>query len=204
MDPIGASSTWRWFGYENSWVLIDGQPVQSVTGGGPLGRRHVHQRVRHGAVRLSHAAPRQMGGSPAALRGMGATMALTPDAGRAEVRIHELVPEHRPESCWPSAPATTFIHVGNGTNIIYRRSRPRSRRGGALDRQQGGRRLRRSGCWRRSTDGSLFAAGWRGSSAGCGWPPSRPTMQGRTFVPADPLLTVDGTEGWPSGLRQRS
>ena len=24
MDPIGASPTWRWHGYENSWVLIDG------------------------------------------------------------------------------------------------------------------------------------------------------------------------------------
>ena len=23
MDPIGASSTWRWYGYENSWVNID-------------------------------------------------------------------------------------------------------------------------------------------------------------------------------------
>jgi CubicO group peptidase (beta-lactamase class C family) len=28
MDPIGASQTWRWFGYENSWVLIDGVAVQ--------------------------------------------------------------------------------------------------------------------------------------------------------------------------------
>src|SRR3989449_2220716 len=37
MDPIGASNTWRWFGYDNAWVVIDGQPVQSVTGGGHLG-----------------------------------------------------------------------------------------------------------------------------------------------------------------------
>ena len=33
MDPIGASSTWRWYGYENSWVEIDGKKVQSVSGG---------------------------------------------------------------------------------------------------------------------------------------------------------------------------
>ncbi|HWP02935.1 MAG TPA: hypothetical protein VNL96_05735 [Gemmatimonadaceae bacterium] len=29
MDPIGASNTWRWDGYENSWVNVDGQMVQS-------------------------------------------------------------------------------------------------------------------------------------------------------------------------------
>ena len=37
MEPIGASSTWRWHGYENSWVMIDGQRMQSVSGGGHFG-----------------------------------------------------------------------------------------------------------------------------------------------------------------------
>jgi CubicO group peptidase (beta-lactamase class C family) len=37
MDPIGASSTWRWHGYENSWVTIDGLKMQSVSGGGHRG-----------------------------------------------------------------------------------------------------------------------------------------------------------------------
>ena len=37
MDPIGASSTWRWHGYENSWIELDGTKVQSVTGGGHYG-----------------------------------------------------------------------------------------------------------------------------------------------------------------------
>ena len=37
MEPIGASSTWRWYGYENSWVDIDGQKMQSVSGGGHWG-----------------------------------------------------------------------------------------------------------------------------------------------------------------------
>lgn len=37
MDPIGASSTWRWFGYDNSWTMIDGQRMQSVSGGGHNG-----------------------------------------------------------------------------------------------------------------------------------------------------------------------
>jgi CubicO group peptidase (beta-lactamase class C family) len=37
MDPIGASTTWRWHGYENSWVLLDGLRMQSVSGGGHFG-----------------------------------------------------------------------------------------------------------------------------------------------------------------------
>lgn len=37
MDRIGASSTWRWNGYENSWVAIDGLKMQSVSGGGHSG-----------------------------------------------------------------------------------------------------------------------------------------------------------------------
>lgn len=37
MDPIGASTTWRWFGYENSYVTMDGLTVQSVSGGGHHG-----------------------------------------------------------------------------------------------------------------------------------------------------------------------
>jgi len=37
MDPIGASTTWRWHGYEDSQVAIDGLTMQSVSGGGHHG-----------------------------------------------------------------------------------------------------------------------------------------------------------------------
>lgn len=37
MDPIGASTTWRWLGYHNSYVNVDGLKVQSVSGGGHFG-----------------------------------------------------------------------------------------------------------------------------------------------------------------------
>ena len=37
MDPIGSSSTWRWHGYKNSWVTLDGNYMQSVSGGGHSG-----------------------------------------------------------------------------------------------------------------------------------------------------------------------
>ena len=37
MDPIGASATWRWHGYDNSFVNVDGQMIESVSGGGHFG-----------------------------------------------------------------------------------------------------------------------------------------------------------------------
>lgn len=37
MDPIRASVTWRWYGYDHSWVEVDGLKVQSVSGGGHFG-----------------------------------------------------------------------------------------------------------------------------------------------------------------------
>jgi len=37
LDPIGASDRWQWRGYRNSQVLLDGTPVESVSGGGHFG-----------------------------------------------------------------------------------------------------------------------------------------------------------------------
>lgn len=37
MNKIGASTTWRWFGYDNAWTTIDGIQMKSVTGGGHSG-----------------------------------------------------------------------------------------------------------------------------------------------------------------------
>ena len=37
MQPIGASSSWRWYGYDNSWIELDGLKIQSVSGGGHWG-----------------------------------------------------------------------------------------------------------------------------------------------------------------------
>ena len=37
MDPIGATNTWRWYGYKNSWIELDGTRMQSVSGGGHSG-----------------------------------------------------------------------------------------------------------------------------------------------------------------------
>ncbi|MEM9847370.1 MAG: family 16 glycoside hydrolase [Bacteroidota bacterium] len=37
MDRIGASSTWRWYGYKHSFTNVDGVMMQSVSGGGHSG-----------------------------------------------------------------------------------------------------------------------------------------------------------------------
>ena len=64
MDPIGASPDWQWAGYRNSWVEIDGRPVQSVSGGGLWGAASSSRRAtRHESVRCC---------SPAVCGGAGA------------------------------------------------------------------------------------------------------------------------------------
>lgn len=37
MDPIGASTTWRWYGYDKAFVNVGGVMTQSVSGGGHHG-----------------------------------------------------------------------------------------------------------------------------------------------------------------------
>jgi CubicO group peptidase (beta-lactamase class C family) len=37
MGPIGASSTWQWHGYDNSWINMNGNQVQVVSGGSHWG-----------------------------------------------------------------------------------------------------------------------------------------------------------------------
>ena len=60
MDPIGASNSWRWIGYDNADVDVDGKTMKSVPGGYAVGRRHVVQLARPRPLRLSDAAPRQL------------------------------------------------------------------------------------------------------------------------------------------------
>lgn len=52
MDPIGASTTWRWHGYENSFVNVDGIMMQSVSGGGHFGGGLFINTLDHGRFGL--------------------------------------------------------------------------------------------------------------------------------------------------------
>jgi CubicO group peptidase (beta-lactamase class C family) len=117
MDPIGASNTWRWFGYENSWVVLDGALVQSVTGGGHWGGGvyiNAHDMARFGYLTLRRGKwkDRQL------LSNQWVDWALTPTPPEP---IYGFMNWHlnTGRKRWPSAPATAFAHIGNGTNMVY-------------------------------------------------------------------------------------
>jgi len=116
MDPIGASSTWRWFGYENSWIVLDGNAVQSVTGGGHWGGGmfiNAYDMARFGYA----------------------------DAGGAGLRLHELVQQQGQET-FPGRAGERFRAHRERHQHRVRRSGPRRRGGRAMDRAQGDRRIR--------------------------------------------------------------
>lgn len=117
MEPIGASSTWRWYGYENSWVVLDGEAVQSVSGGGHWGGGmfiNARDMARFGYLTLRRGRwrDRQL------LSERWVQMALTPTSAQPTYGfMNWFLNTNR--KLWPSAPATAFAHLGNGTNIIY-------------------------------------------------------------------------------------
>ena len=117
MDPIGASNTWRWFGYDNAWVVIDGAPVQSVTGGGHWGGGmfiNAYDMARFGYLTLR----RGKWGDRQLLSETWVNMALTPTGLQSPYGfINYFLNTDRKQ--WPSAPGTAFMHNGNGLNMIY-------------------------------------------------------------------------------------
>jgi CubicO group peptidase (beta-lactamase class C family) len=117
MDPIGASPTWRWYGYDNSWVVLDGQAVQSVSGGGHWGGGmfiSARDQARFGYLTLRRGRWRDR----QILSEAWVRRALTPTPVQPTYGfMNWFLNTDRKQ--WPSAPATAFAHVGNGTNIVY-------------------------------------------------------------------------------------
>lgn len=117
MNPIGASSTWRWFGYDNSWVEVDGQKVQSVSGGGHWGggmfisamdmARFGYLFLRGGKWKDRQIVPEKW-----------IAMARTPGPANPEYGYANwfLNTARKP---LPSAPESSVTFRGNGQNIIY-------------------------------------------------------------------------------------
>jgi CubicO group peptidase (beta-lactamase class C family) len=117
MEPIGASNTWRWHGYENSWVELDGQRIQSVSGGGHFGGGmfiHARDMARFGYLFLRNGRwkDRQIV-SPEWI-----AMARTGGPANAEYGFMNwfLNPGRK---ALPAAPETSVTFRGNGQNIIY-------------------------------------------------------------------------------------
>jgi hypothetical protein len=117
MDPIGASNTWRWLGYENSWVNVDGVNVQSVAGGGHWGGGmflSARDQARFGLLTMR-------GGNwngKQILSSEWVKLARTPTAVQPTYGFMNWF-LNTDRKMWPSAPASAFAHIGNGTNIIY-------------------------------------------------------------------------------------
>ena len=117
MEPIGASSTWRWHGYENSWIDLDGHKVQSMTGGGHWGGGmfiNAWDMARFGYLFLRNGRwkDRQI------VSEKWIAMARTPGPANAEYGYMNwfLNTGRKP---LPSAPESSVTFRGNGQNIIY-------------------------------------------------------------------------------------
>ena len=117
MDPIGASNTWRWNGYENSWVTLDGLKVQSASGGGHWGggmfltardqARFGYFTLRRGKWKGKQLLSEKwfaMARTPGKVNDGYGFMNFFLNTGRKSI---------------PSAPETAYSHRGHGTNLIY-------------------------------------------------------------------------------------
>lgn len=117
MDPIGASDTWRWTGYRNAWIVIDGLPVQAVSGGGHWGGGMIinsYDLGKFGLFTLN--------------KGNWNNKRILPEAWFAlATKPTEVKTDYgfmnyflnTDQKMIPSAPASAYMHVGNGTNFIF-------------------------------------------------------------------------------------
>lgn len=117
MDEIGASGTWRWHGYENSFVLIDGQIMQSVSGGGHWGGGmfiSAHDMARFGLLFLRNGKwNNKQIISPEFIK-----RAETPGAAQDTYGYMNFF-LNTDKKLYKNAPEGTVAILGNGTNIIY-------------------------------------------------------------------------------------
>ncbi len=117
MDPIGASRTWRWLGYENSWIVLDGLPVQVVSGGGHWGGGmfiNAMDQARFGYLTLN----RGEWNGEQILSEDWISRALTPTPAKTDYGFMNYFLNTNKER-FPSAPETAFAHLGAGTNMVY-------------------------------------------------------------------------------------
>ena len=116
MNPIGATDTWEWHGYRNSFVEVKGRRVQSVSGGSHWGGGMFISTRDHARFGLLH------------LRGgrWGNRQILSPEWVRTAVTPSPLKPTYgylwwlnTERALYPSIPASSFFALGAGTNLIW-------------------------------------------------------------------------------------
>ncbi len=117
MDPIGASPTWRWHGYDNSWIMLDGREVQSVSGGGHWGGgMHISacDQARFGLFTMHEG----MWDGKRLLSREWFDMATTPGAVNDSYGFMNFS-LNTGQSRYARAPEHTWTHTGAGSNLIY-------------------------------------------------------------------------------------
>jgi hypothetical protein len=117
MDPIGASHTWRWYGYDNAWIVLDGRIVQSVSGGGHWGGGMIlnaYDMARLGYLTLREGKWKDK----QILSQQWINWSRTPTPAEPTYGFMNWF-LNTDKKYLPSAPASAFAHIGNGTNMIY-------------------------------------------------------------------------------------
>jgi len=115
MGPIGASPTWRWHGYDNSWVVLDGEVMQSPAGGAHWG----------GGMWISALDQARFGLLTARDGRWGEERILSEEWLRMARTPGEVNPAYGfmnwflGQDFLPSATPGSFAHMGAGTNMVY-------------------------------------------------------------------------------------
>ncbi len=117
MDPIGASPTWRWHGYDNSWVTIDGVKMQSVSGGGHWGGGMFISARDHARFGLLFLENGNWNGKQLISR-KWIDLARTPTPVKRDYGYMNWYLNTDRER-YPSAPESTVTFLGSGTNMIW-------------------------------------------------------------------------------------
>jgi CubicO group peptidase (beta-lactamase class C family) len=117
MNPIGASNTWAWTGYQNAWIVVDGKMVQSVSGGGHFGGGLFMNAMDMGRFGLLTLRKGNWNGTQI-LSEEWIRKATTPTPANTGYGFMNYF-LNTDRKMYPSAPATAYAHIGNGTNAIY-------------------------------------------------------------------------------------
>ena len=116
MEPIDASPTWRWHGYRNSWVDIDGLRMQSVSGGGHWGgglwiNTRDHARFGYLFLRRGRWKVRQL------ISEQWVQRMTTPTEVKPTYGYMWWLNANKERN--PDVPANSFAAVGAGTNLVW-------------------------------------------------------------------------------------
>jgi hypothetical protein len=117
MNPIGASNTWAWTGYQNAWIVVDGKMVQSVSGGGHFGGGLFMSALDMGRFGLLTLRKGNWNGKQI-LSEDWIRKATTPTPANTGYGFMNYF-LNTDRKMYPSAPASAYAHIGNGTNAIY-------------------------------------------------------------------------------------